>query len=69
MIQAVGAQRIRPVEHVVLVPQLIGDVLERLRQVLRLEGEERHAAGLFRVALQHLVAAGFEMRVMLVEMV
>ena len=33
-IQAVCFQRIRPVQEVVLVAQLVGDVLERLVQVL-----------------------------------
>ena len=38
------------------MPQLIGDVLEGLRQILRLEREEGQAAGFFREVAQNFVA-------------
>ena len=37
MIEPVRLERLGAVEDIVLAPQLIGDVLERLRQVLHLE--------------------------------
>ena len=62
VIQSVGLHRLRAVQHVVLMPQLIGDVLERLRQIRRLEREERLAAGLLREVFQDLVAVGFDVQ-------
>jgi len=57
VIQPVGAQRIGPVKHVVLVTQLVGDVLERLPHVLGLKRKEGHSAGFFRIAFEDLVTA------------
>src|ERR1035438_8423678 len=59
VIQAVGLQRLGAVEDVVLMPQLVGDVLERLLQVFHLKWEEGLAAGFRRQVFQNFVAIGF----------
>ena len=60
VIQAIGLQRLRAIEHVVLVAQFVGDVFERLIQIFHLEREERLTAGLSGEVPQDLVAVGFD---------
>src|SRR5580704_8527241 len=62
MIQAVGSYRLRAIEDVVLVPQLVGDVLEILVEIGSLEGEERLTAGFLGKVAQHLVTLGIDAR-------
>ena len=69
LIGAVRLHRLRPVGDAVLVAQLVGNVLEGLRQVLHLEREEGQPAGFGREVLQDLVAVGLRCRVRLVEIV
>src|SRR5690348_6049198 len=45
VVQAVGLQGFRPVEDVVLMAQLVGDVLKRLIEIFHFEREEGAAAG------------------------
>src|ERR1017187_3715244 len=63
LVAAVGFHVLGTVIDVVLVPQLVGDVFEGLREVLHLEGEERLPAGLGGQVLQDLVAVGLDLRV------
>ena len=62
MIQTVRLERLRAIEDVVLVPQLVGDVFEVLIQIADLEREESLAAGLGCEIVQHFVAIGFDAR-------
>src|SRR4051812_25184397 len=57
--QAIGHQRLRPVRDVVLMPQLIGDVLERLLQFLHFERKKRPPAGFTGEVPQDFVAIAF----------
>ena len=62
MKQPVRLERLRTVEDIVLTPQLIGDILEVLRQILHFEREEGLTAS-FRCEIpQHLIAIPFDPR-------
>ena len=56
VVQTIRLERLRAIQHVVLMTQLVRDVFEGLCQILRLEGKECLPAGLVREILQNLVA-------------
>src|SRR5664280_2556272 len=57
--QTVGLQWLGPVGDVVLMAQFVGDVLERLVQVLHLEREEGAPTGFLRQVPEYLIAIAF----------
>ena len=57
---AVVVQRLGTVEKVVLVPQFVSNVLERLIEILGFEWEERRAARLIGEVAHNLIALGLD---------